>query len=139
MRFAWVATEKATHPLRVLCRVLRVTPSGFYAWQRRPLSAHARRDGELDVRIRALFTKARQRYGSPRIHDDLREAGVPVSRKRVARLMRQAGLRARQRKRYRSTTMRCARPADRAQSPRAGVRGPRAQLALGGRHDRVCH
>ncbi|BCS32393.1 transposase [Luteitalea sp. TBR-22] len=105
MRFAWIATEKATHPLRVLCRVLRVTPSGFYAWQRRPLSAHARRDGELDVRIRALFTKARQRYGSPRIHDDLREAGVPVSRKRVARLMRQAGLRARQRKRYRSTTM----------------------------------
>ncbi len=89
----------------MLCRVLRVTPSGFYAWQRRPLSAHARRDGELDVRIRTLFTKARQRYGSPRIHDDLREAGVPVSRKRVARLMRQAGLRARQRKRYRSTTM----------------------------------
>lgn len=105
MRFAWIATEKATDPLRVLCRVLRVTPSGFYAWRRRPLSAHACRDAELDVRIRALFTKARQRYGSPRIHDDLREAGVPVSRKRVTRLMRQAGLRARQRKRYRVTTM----------------------------------
>jgi transposase InsO family protein len=105
VRFAWIATEKATYPLRVLCRALRVTSSGFYAWQRRPLSAHARRDAELDVRIGALFTKARQRYGSPRIHDDLREAGVPVSRKRVARLMRQAGLRARQRKRYRLTTM----------------------------------
>jgi len=105
VRFAWIATEKATYPLRVLCRALRVTSSGFYAWQQRPLSAHARRDAELDVRIRALFTKTRQRYGSPRIHDDLREAGVPVSRKRIARLMRQAGLRARQRKRYRSTTM----------------------------------
>jgi len=91
VRFAWIATEKATYPLRVLCRVLRVTPSGFYAWQRRPLSAHARRNAELDVRIRALFTKARERYGSPRIHDDLREAGVPISRTRVARLMRQAG------------------------------------------------
>jgi putative transposase len=100
-----IATEKATHPLRVLCRVQRVTPSGFYSGQRRPLSVHARRDGELDVRIRALFTGACQRYGSPRIHDDLREADVPVSRKRVARMMRQAELRARQRKRYRSTTM----------------------------------
>jgi putative transposase len=87
VKFAWIATEKATHPLRVLCRVLRVTPSGFYAWRRR-LSAHARRDGELDVRIHTLFTKACQRYGSPGIHDDLREAGVPVSRKRLVRLMR---------------------------------------------------
>lgn len=50
----------------------------------------ARTDDELDVRIRALFTKARQSYGSPRIHDGLREAGVPVSRKRVSSLMRQA-------------------------------------------------
>jgi putative transposase len=105
VRFAWIATEKASYPLPALCRVLRVTRSGFYAWQRRPASRHATRDAELDVQIRALFTRARQRYGSPRIHEDLREAGQRVSRKRVVRLMRAAGLRARLRKRYRSTTM----------------------------------
>jgi hypothetical protein len=77
VRFAWIATERATYPLRVLCRVLRVTASGFYAWQRRPVSAHARRDGELVVRIRARLTKARHRYGRPRIHDDLREGACP--------------------------------------------------------------
>lgn len=105
VRFAWIATEKATSPLSALCRVLRVTRGGFYAWQRRPAPPHARRDAELDVHIRALFTRARQRYGSPRIHEDLREAGHRVSRKRVVRLMRTAGLRARLRKRYRGTTM----------------------------------
>ncbi len=105
MRFAWIATEKASYPLPALCRALRVTRSGFYAWQRRPASTHAERDAELDVHIRALFTRARQRYGSPRIHQDLREAGQRVSRKRVGRLMRTAGLRARLRKRYRCTTM----------------------------------
>jgi len=105
VRFAWIATEKASAPLSALCRALRVTRSGFYAWQRRPASTHVVRDAELEVHIRALFTRARQRYGSPRIHEDLREAGQRVSRKRVGRLMRVAGLRARLRKRYRCTTM----------------------------------
>jgi transposase InsO family protein len=88
-----------------LCRCLGVTPSGFYAWQRRPESAHARRDRHLKVLVRTSFSETRQRYGSPRIYEDLREQGERVSRKRVIRLMQEDGLRARVRKRFRCTTM----------------------------------
>ena len=87
------------------CRALRVSPSGFYAWQQRPESARACRDRYLRVRIRASHDGSRQRYGRPRIWKDLREAGEHVSEKRVARLMRVEGLRARARKRFKSTTM----------------------------------
>ena len=75
MRFAWIATEKATYPLRVLCRALRVTPSGFYAWQRRPLSAHARRDAELDRGfIRIDGAPAQHQFQRPRRPDQSRQA-----------------------------------------------------------------
>jgi putative transposase len=84
---------------------MRVSRSGFYAWERRPESAHARRDRQLRVRVRASFTTSRGRYGSPRVHADLREAEERVSRKRVARLMREDGLRARGRRRVRRTTI----------------------------------
>lgn len=87
------------------CRALHVSPSGFYAWQQRPKSARARRDRHLRLRIRASHDASRQRYGRPRIWKDLREEGEPVSQKRVSRLMRADGLRARPRKRFRSTTM----------------------------------
>ncbi len=85
------------------CRALRVSPSGFYAWQARPESAHAARDRQLLVHIRAAFEASRGRYGSPRILADLREAGEAVSRKRIGRLMRHAGLQARMRRRRRWT------------------------------------
>ena len=87
------------------CRALRVSPSGFYAWQRRPASAHATRDRQLRVQIRASHGASRGRYGRPRVWKDLHEAGEHVSEKRVGRLMREDGLRARARKRFRSTTM----------------------------------
>jgi hypothetical protein len=74
VKSAWTATEKAAFPPRLLSRVLRLTGQQLLCLQQRPLSAHACRDAELDVRIRALFTSARQRDGSRRIHDDLREA-----------------------------------------------------------------
>ena len=89
----------------LLCRCLRVTPSGFYAWLHRPASAHAQRDAQLRVRVRASFVASRQRYGSPRVHADLREDGLCVSRKRIVRLMQSEGLQARARKRYKVTTM----------------------------------
>jgi putative transposase len=79
--------------------------SGFYAWQRRPESKRARRDRHLRVRIRASHEASHRHYGRPRIWKDLREEGERVSEKRVARLMRAEGLRARPRKRFRSTTM----------------------------------
>jgi transposase InsO family protein len=100
-----MAAEKAHHPLSLLCRCLRVARSGFYAWQRRPESARARRDRQVRVLVRASFEASRQRYGSPRIHADLQEQDVRVSRKRVIRLMQEDGLKARPRKRFKVTTM----------------------------------
>ncbi len=105
MRFQFIAAEKARHSLSRLCRCLRVTGSGFYAWRGRPESAHRRRDRHLQVLVRASFAASTQRYGSPRIHEDLCEQDKPVSRTRVIRLMQEAGLQARVRKRFKRTTM----------------------------------
>jgi transposase InsO family protein len=105
MRFAWIAAEKADFSVRDCCRALRVSPSGFYAWQHRPESARAARDRQLRVHIQASYAASRGRYGRPRVWKDLREAGERVSEKRIARLMREDGLRARARKRFRSTTL----------------------------------
>jgi transposase InsO family protein len=82
-----------------------VSPSGFYAWQLRAESTHATRDRQLRVLIRASHEGSRRAYGSPRVLEDLIEQGIPISRKRVARLMQAEGLKARVRKRFRSTTM----------------------------------
>ena len=87
------------------CRALRVSPSGFYAWQQRPESRQAARDRQLRVLIRASHEGSRRAYGSPRVLEDLIEQGIAISRKRVARLMQAEGLKARLRKRFRSTTM----------------------------------
>jgi putative transposase len=88
-----------------LCRTLKISRSGFYAWKDRPESAHKQRDRELRVRIQASFTASRKRYGSPRIWEDLFADDIHVGRKRVARLMQQDGLVARVRKRFKATTM----------------------------------
>jgi len=78
-----------------LCTLYGVTRAGYYAWRRRPVSRHAAQDRELERRIQRLFQQHRGAYGSPRIHRALRAMGWAVSRRRVARLMRTAGLRAR--------------------------------------------
>jgi transposase InsO family protein len=83
---------------------MKVTRSGFYAWRRRPESKHAKTDRRLRTSVRAAFEASRRRYGSPRIHRDLREQGDRVSRKRVVRLMQEEGLQARPRKRFKMTT-----------------------------------
>lgn len=105
MKFAWIHTEKAAYPLSKLCRWLGVTRSGYYAWCMRLESAHARRDRQLKVLIRASFEAHKSRYGSPRIYGDLQDAKEPVSKKRVVRLMQEDGLKARPRKRFKVTTM----------------------------------
>jgi len=84
---------------------LQVTRSGFYAWQRRPESAHARRDRHLRVRVRASHEASRRAYGRPRIWKDLVDDGERISEKRVGRLMREEGIVARARRRYKVTTM----------------------------------
>ena len=92
-RFRFIAAEKATHPVAVRCRVLEVSASGFYAWLRRQPSARARADAVLVERIRGIHQASRGTYGAPRVHAELADAhGVRCGRKRVARLMRTAGL-----------------------------------------------
>ena len=103
--FAWIEAEKAEIAVTTLCRVMRVSSSGFYASRGRSESVHARKDRRLRVLIRASFDESRRRYGSPRVHRDLIEQEVRVSPKRVARLMRENGLKARPRKRFKTTTM----------------------------------
>lgn len=89
----------------VMCRVLEVSKSGFYAQEHRPLSVHARKDVELRALIHELYERSHCTYGAPRVQVELREAyGARVGRKRVARLMRQAGLQGVQKRRYRCTT-----------------------------------
>ena len=103
--FAWINAEKAEFPIATLCQVLQVSPSGFYASRGRPESTHTRDDRRLKVLVQASFDESKQRYGSPRVHEDLLEQDERVSRKRVVRLMQEDGLVARQRKRYKLTTM----------------------------------
>ena len=105
MRFTFIAAKRAEHTVTILCRCLRVTRSGFYAWHGRAESTHARDDRRLKVLVQASFHESKQRYGSPRVHEDLIEQQEHVSRKRVIRLMQEDGLKARARKRYKVTTM----------------------------------
>jgi putative transposase len=90
--------------VRVLCRVLGVSASAYYEWQREQESTHARRDSELRGAVREVFTKFKGRYGAPRIERELRKKGIRVSRKRVARLMREEGIRAKSARKYKATT-----------------------------------
>ena len=86
--------NQATHRVGVMCRVLRISRSGFYAWDERALSTRGREDLALTVQIEAIHRRSKGVYGSPNIHAELADDhGVRVSRKRVARLMRLAGLR----------------------------------------------
>jgi putative transposase len=87
-----------------MCRVLGVSRSGLYAWQRRGPSAREEADVELSRRIHAIHSDSRSTYGSPRVHRGLRRQGVRVGRKRVERLMKRDGLRGRVRRRFRRTT-----------------------------------
>jgi len=90
--------------VKVLCEVLGVSRSGFYAWKKRPMSRRAREDVRLTAEIVAANGRGRGVYGSPRIHHELKAKGERVARKRVARLMKQRGLRAQQPRRFHKTT-----------------------------------
>ena len=91
--------------IAVGCRALDVSRAGFYAWRRRPQSAHERDDCRLAVLVRESHERSRRTYGSPRVHADLAAQGERISRKRVIRLMQQQELKARERRRYKCTTM----------------------------------
>jgi putative transposase len=105
-RYWFIEAEKASYPVTVLCRVLQVGRSGYYAWRTRPPSARDQADGVLRERIGAIHQQRRGVYGAPRIHAELAEEGIHCGRKRVARLMRQAGLVGCHRRRSLRTTRR---------------------------------
>ena len=104
MKFTFIAAEKACFPVAPLCEVLGVSRSGFYAWQTRPPATRAHVDQRLAVEIAAVHAESRRRYGSPRVHAELRARGQHVGRKRIARLMQAQALRARPKRRFRTTT-----------------------------------
>jgi putative transposase len=104
VKFAFVDAEKAWHPVNILCSVLEVSRSGYYAWRARPVSSHRNVDAQLAVDIATSHRRSRCTYGSPRVHRDLRARGILVGKKRVERLMRQEGIVAKRRRRFRRTT-----------------------------------
>ena len=104
-RYRFIAVEKAHHSVVLLCRVLSVAKSAFYAWQKHQLSTRARVDEQLTNEIKAIYDASRCTYGAPRVHAELRNRGERVARKRVARLMRTAGLVGRTPRRFRRTTV----------------------------------
>jgi putative transposase len=102
--FTFIQAEKA-YPVRTMCAVLGVSPSGYYAWRGRPLvTPRVRANRGLRARIRAIHAASRGRYGSPRVHEALHAAGERVGRNRVIRLMRREQLRGRPARRFRVTT-----------------------------------
>lgn len=106
MKFRWIESEKAFWDIAMMCRVLSVARSGFYAWRRVRSSARKLQDDSLKVRIRELHrTKECRDYGSPRMHQQLRRDGCRVGRKRVARLMAEDGIRGTKRGRKPKTTI----------------------------------
>ncbi len=94
------------HPIAPMRRALGVSPAGYYARVKRPPSTRARADAELSARIRAIHQRSRATYGAPRIHAELAAEGIRVGRKRVARLMANAGLYGVSRRQWTTTTVR---------------------------------
>ena len=110
-RYRFIHAERANFPIIMLCRVLRVARSAYYGWARRGVSARVRADEELTTQIAAAHARSRGTYGTPRIHAVLQAAGIRTSRRRVARLLRGAGLAGcHRRRRVRTTVADPARP-----------------------------
>jgi len=104
MRYQFIRMHEKAWPVTVMCRVLRVARSGYYAWRRRGEAARERQNRALTVEIKAIHSKSRKTYGSPRVHAELRRQGHCCSLNRVERLMKRAGLRSKVDKKFRATT-----------------------------------
>ncbi len=101
-----IEAEKASFPVQFMCRMLGVSRSGYYGWRDRSSSVRNREDAALTQKIRKIHERSRRTYGSPRVHAELRALGTRCGRKRVERLMRQAGLQGCMRGRRKGTTRR---------------------------------
>ena len=104
MRFRQIEDQRDNWPVRVMCDALSVSPSGYYAWRSRPESRRKSANRALLVDIQRVHARHRERYGAPRIHATLRAEGQTVGRKRIERMMRHHGIRARAPRRYRVCT-----------------------------------
>jgi len=104
VKFEFIDVQKAHFPVDFMCQQLGVSRSGYYAWKERPQSKRHKEDRDLAQVVTAVHQESRGRYGSPRVHAELRARGRRVSRKRVARLMGQQGLCARKKRRFVQTT-----------------------------------
>jgi transposase InsO family protein len=104
MRFSFIDAKKAEFPINRMCKVLGVSQSGFHAWKDRPACHRQRQDMVLLAHMRSAFALSNGTYGSPRMTRELRDDGHPVGRRRTARLMRENGLVARQKRRFKRTT-----------------------------------
>jgi len=114
VRYAFIDRYRHLYPVLVMCDVLEVSSSGYYAWRGRPESRRSREDRELKSKIRLIFKKSRQTYGNVRIVDELRDQGIQCGRKRVSRLMTEDKLVPKKARRFRRTTV--AEP-DHAKAP----------------------
>jgi len=104
MRFTFIDAAKAEFPIQRLCQVLEVSQSGYFAWRSRPACQRQRDDLVLLAHVRSAFRKSNGTYGSPRMTRELQDQGLPIGRRRTARLMRANGLKARQKRRFKRTT-----------------------------------
>jgi putative transposase len=104
MRFAFIDVEKASYPMRILCRVLKVSRGGYYAWRARKPSRRDLEDERLRPRVAEAFQTGRGTYGSPRVLAELVDQGFEIGRRRVARLMRDMGLQGVSPRKFRVTT-----------------------------------
>ena len=106
MRFQFIKDHRDEFPVTRMCKVLNVSSSGYYAWHKRPVSAREMANQELVRAIETVYNSSYETYGSPRIYHELKAQGVACSENRVARLMRLRGIRAKQARRYKTTTKR---------------------------------
>jgi putative transposase len=104
VKYQFIADQQAEFEITVMCRVLAVSRSGYYAWRKRPTSPRKMADQALSQQIKVIHQQSRQTYGSPRIQAELAENKINCGHKRVARLMRQAELCAKQSRKFRATT-----------------------------------
>ena len=104
MRYDFVEAHRDRWPVRLMCRVLAVSPGGYYDWRGRPTSDRTRRSEALVISIKAIHAEVKARYGSPRIHAELAARGEACCVNTVAKLMREHGIAARTKRKFRCTT-----------------------------------
>jgi transposase InsO family protein len=104
MRYRFIEDYRGQFGIQAMCRVLAVSASGYYEWRSAPESNRARENVRLLTHIRAVYEESRKTYGSPRVHAELCGRGIGCGENRVARLMRESGIQAKHRRKFKATT-----------------------------------